>query len=173
LDLEAIIRSVIEPHQCEGARRFELKGSGIAIKPNAINGLALVINELSTNALATQGRDFLGAEDDRLSVRWEERGGAAVEAEPERSGFGSRLLDATIARQFGGSYSRDWQRGGNAVVFKLLLLAVFRLSSRLSFDRLTLHRRSPIWLGLTHVRCAAGESTPVLQEWSRCPANHP
>jgi hypothetical protein len=59
------------------------------------------------------------------------------------------------------------------VVFKLLLLAVFRLSSRLSFDRLTLHRRSPIWLGLTHVRCAAGESTPVLQEWSRCPANHP
>lgn len=131
-DLEQIIRSVIEPHQSEGNLRFGLEGSTLSIKPESISGLALVINELTTNAIkygalaAEEGKVAISwnTENDQLSVRWEERGGAAVEAAPDRIGFGSRLLDTTIVRQFGGTFAHDWQREGVVVSINLPLSAI-------------------------------------------------
>lgn len=132
LELEQIIRSVIEPHQSENALRFGLAGTPLSIRPESISGLALVINELATNAIkygalaADEGTVAISwrAEEDHLSVRWEERGGAAVEAAPDRIGFGSRLLDGTIVRQFGGTLLHDWQREGVVVSIRLPLSAV-------------------------------------------------
>lgn len=132
LELEQIIRSVIEPHQSENALRFGLAGSPLSIKPESISGLALVVNELATNAIkygalaADEGTVAISwsTEDDQLSVRWEERGGAAVEAAPDRIGFGSRLLDGTIVRQFGGTFLHDWQREGVVVSIRLPLSAI-------------------------------------------------
>ena len=104
----------------------------MSIRPESISGLALVINELATNAIkygalaADEGTVAISwkAEEDHLSVRWEERGGAAVEAAPDRIGFGSRLLDGTIVRQFGGTLSHDWQREGVVVSIRLPLSAI-------------------------------------------------
>lgn len=129
---EQIIRSVIEPHQSDNGLRFGLVGTTMSIKPESISGLALVINELATNAIkygalaADEGTVAISwsVEDDHLSVRWEERGGAAIEAPPERIGFGSRLLDSTIVRQFGGAVSHDWQHEGVVVSIKLPLTAI-------------------------------------------------
>jgi two-component sensor histidine kinase len=132
LEFEHIIRSVIEAHQSENGLRFGLMGSALSIKPESISGLALVINELATNAIkygalaADEGTVAItwSAEDDHLSVRWEERGGAAVEAAPDRIGFGSRLLDTTIVRQFGGTFKQDWQRDGVVVSISLPMSAI-------------------------------------------------
>lgn len=131
-EFDRIIRSVIAPHQSEDGHRFDLEGSVMPIKPESISGLALVINELATNAIkygalaSDEGRVAISwrAENDCLSVHWEERGGAPVEAAPERVGFGSRLLDTTIVRQFGGTFSHDWRREGVVVSISLPLTAV-------------------------------------------------
>jgi CheY-like chemotaxis protein len=40
---------------------------------------------------------------------------------PERGGFGLRLLDQTISRQFGGSWTTDWRRSGLAFAMTLPL----------------------------------------------------
>lgn len=131
-ELERIIRSVIEPHQSENGLRFALTGSALSIKPESISGLALVINELATNAIkygalaSDEGTVAVSwrVEDDYLSVRWEERGGEAIGAPPDRIGFGTRLLDSTIVRQFGGTVSHDWRREGVVVSIKLRLSAI-------------------------------------------------
>lgn len=135
LELEHIVRSVIEAHQSENGLRFVLRGPTVSIKPESISGLALVVNELATNAIkygslaADDGTVAItwSAGDGNLSVRWEERGGAAIEGSPDRLGFGSRLLDTTIVRQFGGALSYDWQREGVLVAIILPLSAISKV----------------------------------------------
>ncbi|MFC5417982.1 sensor histidine kinase [Bosea eneae] len=131
-ELAHIIGSVIEAHQSEGGLRFALNGSAVSIRPQSISGVALVVNELVTNALkygalaSDEGTVVISwtTDENRLLMRWEERGGAAVEAPPERIGFGSRLLDSTIVRQFGGTLTYDWRREGVLVSIALPLSAV-------------------------------------------------
>lgn len=131
-ELRTVIEAVVEPHQSEDGLRFALVGPCLSIKPISISGLALVINELATNAIkygalaADEGHISLSwsVDADNLSIRWEERGGTVVEAAPDRVGFGSRLLHSTIVRQFGGSFSHDWLREGVVVAIKLPLSSV-------------------------------------------------
>ncbi len=100
-DLDHVIRSIIEPHQHEAGTRFVLDGATMAVRPQSISGLALVINELATNAIkygalaSEQGQVVISwnADDETLNVRWEERGGAAIDAIPERIGFGVAVGD--------------------------------------------------------------------------------
>ena len=134
-DLASIIRSVVEPHESDSGLRFALEGLSMRVKPDSISGLALVINELTTNAIiyGALASDVgtvsvrWNAEDDDLAVPWEERGGAAISAPPDRIGFGSKLLDTTIVRQFGGTLSHDWRPEGVVVSIKLPLTAISAL----------------------------------------------
>ncbi len=94
--------------------RYSLDGPKVTLAPQAAVALAMVIHELSTNALkhgAFSNDDGLvgvrwGIESDddnsTLWLDWRESGGPAV-TEPERRGFGSRL----IARGFGGRNDRS------------------------------------------------------------------
>lgn len=130
-ELRQIIKSVIEPHQSDDAPRFLLEGPMLQVSAGSISGLALVINELTTNALkygalradAGMVAVFWKMDSDSLDMRWEERGGALVTS-PDRVGFGSRLLDTTIVRQFGGKISHDWRAEGLVVSIKLPLSAI-------------------------------------------------
>jgi two-component sensor histidine kinase len=47
-----------------------------------------------------------------LRIIWRERGGPAVTGQPDRSGFGSTLLQATVERQLGGRLHCAWEREG-------------------------------------------------------------
>ena len=47
-----------------------------------------------------------------LRLRWEERGGPPPPGAPEREGFGSRVLEATLTSQLGGTLRRDWPATG-------------------------------------------------------------
>lgn len=131
LELEYIITAVIEPHQ-SASGRVGLTGPHVTIKRESISGLALVINELATNAIKygalanDEGTVAISwsIEDDRLSLQWEERGGAPVESAPSRIGFGSRLVDSTIVRQFDGTCSHDWKQDGVVIAINLPLQAI-------------------------------------------------
>jgi hypothetical protein len=48
-------------------------------------------------------------EGEDVVLRWSETGGEPIKAEPERHGFGTRLLESSIERQFKGAFAHDWR----------------------------------------------------------------
>jgi PAS domain S-box-containing protein len=98
-----------------------LDGPSLAISSVAVQPLAMVLHELATNA-AKYGA--LSAEGGKVSVNWHpdqnlgllyigwtESDGPPVVA-PSRRGFGSRLIEATVRGQLGGSVEWHWERAG-------------------------------------------------------------
>jgi two-component sensor histidine kinase len=129
-DLAALIRSIVEPHEMagEGAlSRFSLTGPTLACAASAVSGMALVFNELATNATkygaltSEAGHVAIDwhQEGEDVVLRWTETGGAPIEAEPARHGFGTRLLDSTIVRQLKGTFTHDWLSGGVVVTITI------------------------------------------------------
>jgi two-component sensor histidine kinase len=47
-----------------------------------------------------------------LRLRWTETGGPPVLAAPARRSFGSRVIEATVRGQLGGTVERRWERTG-------------------------------------------------------------
>jgi two-component sensor histidine kinase len=58
-----------------------------------------------------------------LSLHWRERGGPPARP-PARSGFGSRLLSATVRDQLGGTLTQDWEEEGLTIAMRLPLSRV-------------------------------------------------
>jgi two-component sensor histidine kinase len=104
LTLGEIIKSGLEPY----LERCEIEGIDIALGRQYAQNFALVLHELTTNAIKygalsnLEGRVHIAwatkgdGRDSQLIFRWRERGGPPVVA-PKRQGFGSRLLRATFA----------------------------------------------------------------------------
>jgi PAS domain S-box-containing protein len=119
--LDALLRGEIAAFADEG--RVALEGSAVALIPALAQALAMTIHELATNAvkhgaLSTEaGRvrvawRVIGGAPDRLHLSWSETDGPPLSGPPERRGFGSRVLEATLCRQLGGAVSVDWLPGG-------------------------------------------------------------
>ncbi|MGD9847244.1 MAG: HWE histidine kinase domain-containing protein [Pseudorhodoplanes sp.] len=114
--LTDLLRTVLAPYGSRAAR-FE-NGREVELGDTAISSLALVFHELATNA-AKHGAlkndkgtvDISWSESDgRLAIRWIEQGGPTV-SPPVRKGFGSTLVEGTIAR-LGGAIGNEWLPGG-------------------------------------------------------------
>ena len=84
---------------------------------------SMALHELATNAAKygalsqPEGRVSLswGLDEEAglLRLRWEERGGPPPPAAPERKeGFGTKVLEATLVGQLGGTLRRDWPATG-------------------------------------------------------------
>jgi PAS domain S-box-containing protein len=109
--------------------RVDVEGPPLRVGPSAAQSLSLALHELATNATKhgalSQPGGFVrmtwhhdeGAR--MLRVRWDEGGGPAVTDMPSRRGFGSRVLDASIRGQLGGSVKLDWRRSGLACEFEV------------------------------------------------------
>jgi two-component sensor histidine kinase len=129
-DLATLLHTVVEPHERPtrgAASRFSISGPVIACGPHAINGIALVFHELATNAVKYGA---LNDDDGQVAIvwdrvendlvfRWAERGGPKIASVPQASGFGSKLLQDTVLRQFRGQFDHDWHPGGLAVTISL------------------------------------------------------
>jgi two-component sensor histidine kinase len=103
--------------------RLVLAGPGMRLRPEAVQPFSMTVHELATNsakhgALSLPGGSvrvswFFASGPDAaappvLQLRWEEAGGPQVLAPPERRGFGSRVIRATIVNQLGGQVRFDW-----------------------------------------------------------------
>ncbi len=125
-DLLDTARDALQPYDDISASRFDIKGPPAWLPSQAAMSLALMLNELATNAakygaLSTQeGRVELswtlqaaGAQDGmgRLELLWRERGGPAVR-KPERRGFGSRLIERGLASALGGKAALAFDHDG-------------------------------------------------------------
>jgi two-component sensor histidine kinase len=102
--------------------RVTTGGPEVALTPDAVQALSMVLHELATNAAKhgsfsePAGRVAVTWEVDceagRLLLTWRERGGPHVAEAPARRGFGSRLIEATAERQLGGVVQRVWDGEG-------------------------------------------------------------
>jgi len=81
-----------------------------------------VLHELATNAAKYGALSVPGGRvtvnwrvdrgEERLCLRWAEKGGPVLADTPTRRGFGSRVIEATVRGQLGGSVARSWDTTG-------------------------------------------------------------
>ena len=115
-DLREIARQELAAHPGHA----EAEGPSLRLTPEAAQPLTLVLHELITNAAKygalsrPQGRVSLRWERDGggVALSWTERGGPPLAGPPDRTGFGSMLIDANMRGQLAGSIERHWQREG-------------------------------------------------------------
>lgn len=134
-DIGLLIRAVLAPHEHTDVglpARFSIEGPHVDCGDHAINGVALVFHELTTNAIkygalsSETGRVEVrwSVEGDALHLSWLERDGPTVAAAPIAQGFGSNLVRNTVVSQFGGDLDHDWGEAGLTVTMKLPLAKV-------------------------------------------------
>jgi two-component sensor histidine kinase len=109
--LATILKTAIDPFDVEGAGRFFVQSSDIEVSAAAVLPLAMVLNELCTNAVKygalsnAAGRIDISATVDALGeqfhLRWAEKDGPAV-SPPTRRSFGSRLIEHSFVSQLQG-----------------------------------------------------------------------
>jgi PAS domain S-box-containing protein len=106
-----------------GGNAINASGPGLRLNPKAALAIGLAMHELGTNASkygslsSPQGTvdiswsvDRSGAEPE-LVLRWQETGGPPVR-EPEHRGFGSMLIERSIAYELDGNATVEYRREG-------------------------------------------------------------
>lgn len=122
-ELSEIVAQALAPHRNFRERRFHVKGPSIRLAPRTALALSMAFHELATNAVKygalsnAEGELHLDWSIDRsrkhprLLLRWEERGGPPV-APPKRRGFGSRLVERSLAQDLEGEVRIDFSPAG-------------------------------------------------------------
>ncbi|TXN23442.1 PAS domain S-box protein [Methylobacterium sp. WL9] len=122
-EMGAVVADAIRPLD-GGAKtsRFSVSGPPLRLPPRLALSIAMALHELGTNAvkygaLSNEGGRVRiswtvtrGAEL-RLGLRWSESGGPPVKR-PTRTGFGSRLIERSLARELEGEVALLYEPGG-------------------------------------------------------------
>lgn len=116
-DLLTLVNDELAPYAQED--RISVVGQPVSIAPTVAQNLALAVHELATNA-AKYGA--LSTADGRLAVSWRPEGDhlridwfedCSHQVEPPtRTGFGSKVIQASIRSQLGGQVQKDWEPSG-------------------------------------------------------------
>jgi PAS domain S-box-containing protein len=113
-----IVEDALAPYQ-GATRRFRVDGEDLRLPPKTAVSLALAIHELATNAVKYGALSTdegcvdvcWRAADSRLRFEWREEGGPPVAA-PSRRGFGTRLIERSLAAEFEGEVKIEFAREG-------------------------------------------------------------
>lgn len=121
--LREVVHRALEPFQAARGDRFDVSGTDIRLPPRIALALAMAIQELGTNAMKYGA---LSSEDGRitidwsvidkrdrskLSMKWQEYDGPPV-VTPEHRGFGTRLIERSLAQELNGSVEIDFAPKG-------------------------------------------------------------
>ncbi|MCG7391762.1 PAS domain-containing protein [Microvirga sp. ACRRW] len=121
--LREIVAQSIDPYRGIGENRLNSHGPEVRLSPRMALALSMALQELATNAVKhgalanASGRvDIAWSLDDsvepaRLHLRWEEKGGAPVQP-PQRRGFGTRLIERSLASDLQGNVQIDFAPSG-------------------------------------------------------------
>jgi PAS domain S-box-containing protein len=122
-NLDEVIAGAIEPYRHRGENRFRVKGPEVRLLPRMALAIAMALQELITNAVKygalsnDEGEVRITWSVDRsrqpahLLLRWQEIKGPPVQA-PSRRGFGSRLIERSLAQDLGGEVKIEFARSG-------------------------------------------------------------
>ena len=130
-----MLRQMLRPYPALDEGLITISGDDVPLDDRGATPMGLVFHELATNAAKYGG---LSTPDGRIAitssvegadllVSWIESGVQGALQEPERQGFGTRLVDMSIVQQLSGEIERIWNPSGLAVN---LILQPKRLSHR-------------------------------------------
>ncbi len=121
--LNEVVAQAVEPFRTEGDNRLHVAGPDVRLPPRMALALAMALQELATNAVKygalsnTKGAVHInwtvtnGAVAPRLCLRWAETDGPRVKA-PQRRGFGSRLIERSLALDLDGKVEIEFAPQG-------------------------------------------------------------
>ncbi len=120
--LSDLISVLLSPYDCNifYGKRISMAVPYLLIGGVAATTLALVFHELGTNSVKygslsqSEGKlDIVANLEERdVSILWKERGGPPAMPPAHCSGFGTKLIEKSLAFQLGGSSSFIWGREG-------------------------------------------------------------
>lgn len=131
-DLHGLVEAQLGPHVPAEPGRLKVEGPSVELPPAAAHGLALVLHELATNAekygalsnaagtVHLSWRVERAGDGRMLRLTWREEGGPPV-APPQRQGFGSRLITATLEHSLAGKAEIFHERAGLRIELSLPL----------------------------------------------------
>lgn len=116
--MRELVQNSIAPFCSEG--RCSIEGPDFRLKPQAAVSISLAIHELATNAVKygalsdAQGhvRVSWAREYDRFWFEWRESGGPPLSGAPKTRGFGTRLIERTLAAELGGKVEIKFESSG-------------------------------------------------------------
>lgn len=120
--LREVVQEAIAPFQGSPSR-FDLDGRDVRLPPRIALAVAMALQELGTNAVKygalsnETGRVKIGwsilrqAGGPRLEMIWQETGGPPV-VEPSRRGFGTRLIERSLAQELHGDVNIAFMPSG-------------------------------------------------------------
>lgn len=123
VDLEYLVAEELTAYNARDGEQLRITGPSIRLQPKAAETLALALHELATNALKygalSQPAGHIdinwhiekGNSPDKLVFDWRERGGPGV-APPQRKGFGTEMLERTLAFEFKARTSLKFDAAG-------------------------------------------------------------
>ncbi len=124
--LEDVVNAILRPFMSEGPHdgRLSLAGPLTHLGSSAMTAMALTLHELATNAAKygslSRPDGLLQIEwwhdDGFLRLRWDEKNEEQALAPPDTKGFGSLLIERSVAGQLEGEIVREWRKQGLLVV---------------------------------------------------------
>jgi two-component sensor histidine kinase len=121
-DMTSLVESTLEPFVAKDKNRVQMSGPRVPVaEPSAVM-ISMILHELATNAAkygALSNDDgrvsvhwrSLGESKRRVQLTWQETGGPPVVA-PERTGFGTTLIQRGLTGQLGGSADIEFEPSG-------------------------------------------------------------
>ncbi len=119
--LEGVVRRALRPWREAGRARFTVEGPAVHLDPKRALALGMVFHELASNAAKYGALSnaagtvdvswILDAEGKLLRLRWQEQDGPTV-AQPQRHGFGLRLIRQGLEREIAGEVTLDFRPQG-------------------------------------------------------------
>jgi PAS domain S-box-containing protein len=121
--LHEIVEQAVAAYSSRGEDRLHLRGPRVRLSPRMALALAMALQELATNAVKygalsnATGEIRITwtientADPARLRVRWQEAGGPPVQV-PTRRGFGTRLIERSLAQDLDGEVRIDFAPEG-------------------------------------------------------------
>jgi two-component sensor histidine kinase/CheY-like chemotaxis protein len=118
-DLGKLVDEEFAPYRSEDVQRVSTEGPAILLQPSTAQTLALALHELATNATKYGALSVVGGrvglrwklEPRRILLDWHESGGPPATT-PQKKGYGTRVIQAGIQDQLGGTVKFDWETGG-------------------------------------------------------------
>lgn len=120
-DISALLAHELAPYPAE---QVQVSGPAVMLPARQVLALGMIFHELTTNAakygaLSTAAgrlnvrwaRLDVGGQAPLLALEWRETGGPLV-SPPTRSGFGSRLVKASVEQDLGGSLALEFNPTG-------------------------------------------------------------
>ena len=123
-----LISVLLAPYdEKEATVRLRVSVPKMSVGERASTTLALVFHELATNSakygalsVASGTLDVsCNANEDDVTVVWTERGGPPVVSPVKSEGFGSKLVQRSLAAELGGTIAFDWSPEGVVVTLQM------------------------------------------------------